>query len=111
MIDPTDVVRLQAEFAWKVKPKLPAQFKAAETGGVPFAVVLGDEELAQGKVKIKEMGLPEGHPEKEGVLVEKANLVQEVRQRLEKLGASSQGDAVANGTANLKLDEVADAPK
>jgi histidyl-tRNA synthetase len=67
---------------YKVKPKLPNQFKAAEVNGVPFAVVLGEEEVAQGKVKIKEMGLRDGHPEKEGVLVNLDDLVAEVKQRL-----------------------------
>lgn len=65
-----------------MKPKLPAQFKAAEENGVPFAVVLGEEEVANGQVKIKEMGLPEGNPEKEGVLVPVEKLVNEVRSRL-----------------------------
>lgn len=65
-----------------MKPKLPQQFKQAEAGGVPFSVILGGDELAQGKVKIKKNGLPDGHPEKDGVLVEKVNLVSEVRKRL-----------------------------
>ncbi|KAI9828675.1 MAG: Cytoplasmic and mitochondrial histidine tRNA synthetase [Thelocarpon impressellum] len=73
---------VKAEFSYKLKPKLPMQFKAAEAGGVPFAVILGEDELAEGKVKIKEMGLPEGHPEKDGVLVKEAELVEEVRWRL-----------------------------
>jgi histidyl-tRNA synthetase len=33
-------------------------------------------------VKIKEMGLPEGHPEKDGVLVEMKDLTAEVKRRL-----------------------------
>ena len=53
---------LRRSFSWKVKPKLPQQFKAAEVNGVPFAVILGDDELAEGKCKIKEMGLEEGPP-------------------------------------------------
>ncbi|KAI1338495.1 hypothetical protein F5Y15DRAFT_385954 [Xylariaceae sp. FL0016] len=73
---------IKAEFAYKVKPRLQNQFKAAEVNGVPFAVVLGDDELAQGQVKIKEMGLREGHPEKDGVLVNLSDIVQEVKQRL-----------------------------
>jgi len=73
---------IKAEFAYKNKPKLVAQFKAAEVGGVPFAVILGEDELREGKVKIKEMGLPEGHAEKDGVLVEKGRVVEEVRERL-----------------------------
>jgi len=72
----------QAEFSYKVKPKLQAQFKAAETNGVPFAVILGEEELARGEVKLKELGLPEGHLEKEGVTVSLENLTEEVKKRI-----------------------------
>ncbi|RPB20261.1 histidyl-tRNA synthetase [Terfezia boudieri ATCC MYA-4762] len=73
---------IKAEFSYKVKPKLQAQFKAAETNGVPFAVILGEDELARGEVKLKELGLPEGHPEKEGVTVSLENLAEEVKMRM-----------------------------
>lgn len=100
---------IKAEFSWKVKPKLPQQFKAAEVNGVPFAVILGDEELKAGKCKIKEMGLPEGHPEKEGVMVELANLEQEVKQRIGKAGASA---SITAGLNEMSLDQAAaEAPK
>ncbi|KAF2085649.1 histidyl-tRNA synthetase [Saccharata proteae CBS 121410] len=82
---------IKTEFSWKVKPKLPQQFKQAENGGIPFCVILGEEELNDGKVKIKEMGLKEGHPEKDGVLVEKVNLVNEVRRRLEDFNRRASG--------------------
>ncbi|OTA25147.1 hypothetical protein BTJ68_11419 [Hortaea werneckii EXF-2000] len=91
---------IKAEFSWKVKPKLPQQFKAAEANGVPFAVILGEDELKAGKCKVKEMGLPEGHAEKEGVMVELENLEQEVRTRIEKANARA-GDALAGGMAGL----------
>ena len=74
----------QAEFLYKVKPRLPAQFKAAETNGVPFAIFLGDDEVAQNKVKIKEMGLSNDHPEKEGVLVDRKDMVAELKVRLQR---------------------------
>lgn len=74
----------QAEFLYKVKPKVPQQFKAAEANGVPFAIFLGDDEVAQGNVKIKEMGLRDGHPEKEGILVSLDKMVDEVKTRLER---------------------------
>lgn len=67
-----------------MKPKVPQQFKAAEANGVPFAIFLGDDEVAQGKVKIKEMGLSEGHPEKEGVLVDLEDMAAEVKTRLDR---------------------------
>jgi len=73
---------IKAEFLWKQKPKLQAQFKAAENGKVPWAIFLGEEELKEGRVKVKQMGLPEDHPEKEGVMVRKSELVQEVKKRL-----------------------------
>jgi hypothetical protein len=63
---------------------LPNQFKAAELNGVPFSIILGEDEVAQGKVKIKENGLREGHPEKDGVVVNLEDLVSEVKQRLKR---------------------------
>jgi histidyl-tRNA synthetase len=74
--------KIKAEFMWKKKPKLPPQFKAAESAGVPLAVIVGEDELKQGMVKIKVMGAKEGDPEKEGVLVKRDELVEEVRKRL-----------------------------
>lgn len=73
---------IKAEFAYKQKPKLPAQFKAADTNEVPFAVILGEDEQAKGQVRIKELGLEAGHAEKDGVLVGLTDLVDEVKQRL-----------------------------
>jgi len=84
---------IKAEFSYKLKPKLPAQFKAAESASVPLAVILGEDEQAAGKVKIKEMGLPEGHPEKDGTLVEIKDLTTEVRKRLA-MKAETTGELV-----------------
>ncbi|OCK92717.1 uncharacterized protein K441DRAFT_726547 [Cenococcum geophilum 1.58] len=58
---------IRAGFSAKARPKLAQQFKSAED--VPLAVILV-------------FGLPDGHPEKEGVLIEKADLVAEVQKRL-----------------------------
>jgi histidyl-tRNA synthetase len=103
---------IKAEYLYKVKPKLPNQFKAAEVNGVPFAIVLGEDELAQGKVKIKEMGLRDGHPEKEGVLVNLGDIVEEVRyrlrrkQELDELTRQADGLRVVHG---IKGDEISPA--
>ena len=95
---------IKAEFAYKQKPKLPAQFTAAEKTGIPFAVILGEDEQAQGKVKVKEMGLPDGHPEKDGALVDLTDLVQEVQKRLQKKAETDDMIVSANGL------KVADEP-
>ncbi|KAL2124761.1 hypothetical protein VTJ04DRAFT_1126 [Mycothermus thermophilus] len=100
---------IKAEFLYKVKPKLQAQFKAAEAGGVPFALILGEDELAQGKAKIKEMGLPEDHPLKEGELISLDNLIEEVKlriqqkQQIESIAAQAEGLKVVDG---IKGEEV-----
>ena len=39
---------------FKNKPKLPAQFAAGERDEVPFAIILGGDELKQGLVVVKE---------------------------------------------------------
>ncbi|KAF2003366.1 histidyl-tRNA synthetase mitochondrial precursor [Amniculicola lignicola CBS 123094] len=72
---------IRAEYMWKAKPKFQNQFKAAETTKVPWAVILGEDELRAGKVAIKEMGLPADHPDKNGVQVEKKDLVEELQAR------------------------------
>ncbi|KAK2771714.1 Cytoplasmic and mitochondrial histidine tRNA synthetase [Emmonsiellopsis sp. PD_33] len=87
---------IKAEFSYKLKPKLPQQFKAAESNGVPFAVILGEDELAAGKVRVKEMGLKEGHPEKDGVLVDLETLAQDVKGRLERKQAVEDGVEVVD---------------
>lgn len=88
-----------------MKPKLPAQFKSAEASGVPFAVILGEDEQAQGKVKIKEMGLPDNHPEKDGVMVDLKNLVPEVQERL---NARKEADGIGPVTVSTNGLTVAD---
>jgi histidyl-tRNA synthetase len=71
-----------AEFMAKVSSKLPQQFKAAVN--VPIAVILGEEELAGAKVRVKVLGPPDGHPENEGALVEEEALVAKVQERLQR---------------------------
>jgi len=65
----------------------------------------GDEEVAQGKCKIKEMGLPEGHAEKEGVMIEMANLEKEVLARLGRQGSSTTG--LTGGIDKMTLEDAA----
>ena len=92
---------LQTEFSYKLKPKLPAQFKLAEANGVPFAVILGEDEQVQGKVKIKEMGAT--GPDKEGVLVDLRDLVKEVKTRLQRKEETDGVPEVTASTEGLDL--------
>lgn len=71
--------------------------------GVPFAVILGEDEQAQGKVKIKELGLSDDHPEKEGVLVSLSDLVVEVRERIRRKADAESVDKVTEATDSLRV--------
>ena len=63
-------------------------------------MILGEDEQAQGKVKIKELGLADDHPEKEGVLVALTDLVQEVRERLRRKGLEAEVGKIDLGAEN-----------
>jgi histidyl-tRNA synthetase len=81
-----------------------------------MAVVIGEDEVAQGKVKIKEMGLRDGHPEKDGVLVDLADIVPEIRQRLKRkanldqLAQEAEGLRVVDGIKG-EPEKVGDVPE
>ncbi|EPS40584.1 hypothetical protein H072_5569 [Dactylellina haptotyla CBS 200.50] len=101
---------IKAEFLYKACPKMQVQFKAAENAGVPFAVIIFNEQLGLDTVRIKELGLPDGHPEKEGIPVAVADLVEEVKRRLKSTGGIEQyisrmkieGEAGAAGEPSTK---------
>lgn len=91
-----------------MKSKFQAQFKSAETKGIPFAVILGEDEQKQGKVKIKELGLPKDHPEKDGVMVNTTTLVKEIRSRLQK---KAETDTITSSMNGLDTQEPSEPPK
>ncbi|KAL1996638.1 hypothetical protein VTN49DRAFT_7503 [Thermomyces lanuginosus] len=97
---------IKAEFSYKVKPKLPQQFSQAEAHGIPFAVILGEDELAAGQVRVKELGLEKGHPEKEGVLVDIKNVAEEVQKRIarKKNASAQQQEQVEQKLEELKVE-------
>jgi len=79
---------IRTDYMAKVKPKLPQQFKAAESAGTLVAVILGEDEMAAGKVKVKVLGLSDENPQKEGRLVLREDMVSEVKKSLAALGST-----------------------
>ncbi|TVY22439.1 Histidine--tRNA ligase, mitochondrial [Lachnellula hyalina] len=73
---------IRAEFSAKVIPKLTQQFKAAKD--VPLAVILGEDELAAGQVRLKALGSgdDEAKQKDRGLLIYKKDLVEEVKKLL-----------------------------
>lgn len=78
---------IRAEFHAKVKPKMLQQFNASED--VPVAVILGDDELAAGQVRLKDTraGDKEATEKNRGELVKREDLVKEVKKLLEKIAS------------------------
>lgn len=66
----------KAEFQYKTKPAhISKQFKLAEKSDEPVAIVLGEEELASGTVRIKQLGLGD---QNKGDLIEREKMVEVV---------------------------------
>ncbi|KAK4096997.1 class II aaRS and biotin synthetase [Parathielavia hyrcaniae] len=74
---------IRAEFTAKVKPRPAQQFNASQ--GVPVAVILGEEELAAGQVRVKQLqgGDRDAAVKDKGLLVAREKLIEEVRKLLE----------------------------
>ncbi|KAJ2742486.1 Cytoplasmic and mitochondrial histidine tRNA synthetase [Coemansia sp. BCRC 34301] len=73
---------IAAEFAYKLKPNLQAQFNACDSSIIPWAVIIGRDEIDQGLVKIKNMAHKD-EKEKGGVTVSRSNMIAELKQRLQ----------------------------
>ena len=71
---------IETEYVYKAKANPRKQFEAAEKAGAPLAVILGKEEFAEGKLRIKRLG-PE-FADDDGELVDTKDFVQIVQQKL-----------------------------
>jgi len=67
---------IKAEFGYKPNPKMADQLGYALKGGIPFMLLFGEDELAKGVVKIKDLDAEREEEVREEVLVE------EVKRRL-----------------------------
>ncbi|KAJ2315769.1 Cytoplasmic and mitochondrial histidine tRNA synthetase [Coemansia sp. RSA 2702] len=72
---------IAAEFMYKPKPKLQAQFKVCDEERIPWAVIVGEQELAQGVVLLKNMA-DKDPAQGQGAQVSRADMAAELKQRL-----------------------------
>ncbi|ORY80382.1 mitochondrial and cytoplasmic histidine-tRNA ligase Hrs1 [Protomyces lactucae-debilis] len=70
---------VKAEFVYKRKPQLRQQFEYADKSGIPVGVILGEEELAEGTVKVKLLGTGESN---EGETVKRTEMASAIRKML-----------------------------
>ncbi len=73
---------IETEYMYKKKVNPRKQFDAAEKVGCPLAVILGKQEFADGKIRVKELGTGQTD---EGDLVPIDDVVKEVKKHLDSL--------------------------
>lgn len=67
---------VRAEHSYKGNPKLLAQFKYCESQAIPLCVIIGQSEVENGTVKLRESSVRQEH------VVKREQLVEEIRKRL-----------------------------
>lgn len=68
---------------YKAKPKAAKQFEAIDKDQIPFAVIIGANELKDGNVRVKEqMGKDAVVEDKDGKLIERSEMVQFIKSRM-----------------------------
>lgn len=83
-------------FSPDTKPRTDKQFKEVEKLGAAISVILGEDEVKSGKLKVKVNGLmDENDPRKTGITIERGELVNEVGKTLKELNS-------ANGAAGVE---------
>ncbi|KAI9357147.1 histidyl-tRNA synthetase [Pilaira anomala] len=75
---------IKASYMFKNKPRLDKQFDACEKDMIPFAVFIGKDELERGEVRVKDMRSKD-ESQKGGVTIKHADMVKELKARLEHL--------------------------
>ncbi|KAI9311820.1 histidyl-tRNA synthetase [Dichotomocladium elegans] len=75
---------IKASFMFKAKPKLDKQWAACEKDMIPFAVIIGKDELERGEIKIKDMRSKD-ESQGGGVVVQRSNMVEELKKRIAEL--------------------------
>ncbi|XP_075622298.1 histidine--tRNA ligase, cytoplasmic-like isoform X3 [Balearica regulorum gibbericeps] len=69
--------RVKAEMLYKKDPKLLKQLQYCEDMGIPFAAIVGEQELTDGVVKLRDVAM------RQEVDIPREKLVDEIRRRLE----------------------------
>ncbi|KAI1312267.1 Cytoplasmic and mitochondrial histidine tRNA synthetase [Mortierella claussenii] len=75
---------IKAEFAYKLKPRTQSQWDVCDRDMIPFAVIVGGDEIEKGLVKIKDMRTRD-ESQKGGLEYPRSEMISELKKRLEEL--------------------------
>ncbi|KAI9202001.1 uncharacterized protein BJ171DRAFT_584646 [Polychytrium aggregatum] len=73
---------IKADFMHKAKPKLQAQWTACDKDQIPLAIIIGESEVKEGIVKLKDMRAKDSE-QGGGVTIKRVEMVAEIKRRLE----------------------------
>ncbi|KAF9583470.1 Cytoplasmic and mitochondrial histidine tRNA synthetase [Lunasporangiospora selenospora] len=72
---------IKAEFSYKLKPRTQTQWDTCDRDLIPFAVIVGGDEIEKGLVKIKDMRAKD-ESQKGGIECSRSDMIQELKTRL-----------------------------
>lgn len=72
---------VKASYMFKVKPKLQKQFELCDKDQIPLCVIIGEDELAKGEVKIKDMRSKDP-AQAGGATVKRTEMIQYIKEYL-----------------------------
>ncbi|KAG9072195.1 Cytoplasmic and mitochondrial histidine tRNA synthetase [Linnemannia hyalina] len=75
---------IKAEFAYKLKPRTQNQWDACDRDMIPFAVIVGNDEIEKGLIKIKDMRSKD-ESQKGGIEYPRTQMIAEIKSRLAQL--------------------------
>lgn len=74
---------IAAEVIPRLNPKIQAQLTYANEHGIPYAIVIGQNEVTKGTVQLKDLLAADGSPDKQ-VEIPRSSMVEEIQRRLTK---------------------------
>lgn len=86
---------IKAEIMYKENPKFLDQMNHCEKNFIPFALILGGDELKQGIVKIKEVA----NRDDKGATIPRDQLVAELKRRIEGQGSAASSSSSSSASA------------
>lgn len=75
---------IKAEFAYKLKPRTQNQWDVCDRDMIPFAVIVGGDEIEKGLIKIKDMRSKD-ESQKGGIEYPRTQMIAEIKSRLAQL--------------------------
>ncbi|KAI8640612.1 histidyl-tRNA synthetase [Parasitella parasitica] len=73
---------INASFSFKNKPKLEKQWLACEKEQIPFAVIIGKDEIENGKIRIKDMRSKDSD-QGGGFVLDRKDMIHELKKKVE----------------------------